>query len=142
MYKYYIEQLININTNILDNLYSNTKRDEKIIISKKGMYKIYKDKLYKYKLYINNSTIIYNFLEQYTLLLNQEHWKRVDILYNIPFIHHILSMNITEYIIHPKVKFIVEKRNGMINDYYFLSSENHDSFIIKQEIGSFLSQLK
>ena len=142
MFYYYIKELVNIDTNIIKNLYPTLIREESLILSKDGIYKTYNNKIYKYKLISNNSERIPQFIDNYTLLVNRNNWKR-EIIYNIPFIHQkIQNLKCIEYKIHPKLKFIIEKIDNNVVDFYFQSNEHYDNSIIKVEIASFLSQLK
>ena len=139
MFQYYIKELTDINPQRLANKYPHITREESIIFSNDGMYKIYKNKIYKYKLTSANSQSIPQFINNYTLLINKNHWKR-EITYNIPFVNEgIQHIIFIEYTIHPKLKFIIEKMGPKIIDFYFQSNENHN--IIKNEMASFLSIL-
>ena len=134
MYQYYIRELecpTNIN-------YPQTIRNESILLSNDGLYKTYKSELYKYKLNCKSSEEV--LIDNYILLVNNINWKRTK-TNNIPFLHEQLR-NITyhEYIIHPKVRFIIEKREKKMIDFYFQSNEN--TSIIQNEIASFLSHVK
>ena len=63
--------------------------------------------MYKYTIKLIKT--ISQFIDNYTMLVNKNYWKR-EITYNIPFINQgIIYINFIEYDIHPKLKFIVEK---------------------------------
>lgn len=140
MVQYYIKELSHIDTSRISNKFSHISRIEPTIFSKDGKYKVYNNKIYKYKLVSTHSEIIPQFIDNYTLLTNKNHWKR-EITYNLPFINQgILYISFVEYNIHPKLKFIVEKIEDNIHDFYFQSKEHYDN--IKSDISSFLSFLK
>jgi len=140
MFHYYIKELSYIDTHRISNKFSHISRIEPTIFSNDGKYKVYNNKIYKYKLVSTNSEIISQFIDKYTLLVNKNHWKR-EITYNLPFMNQgILYINFVEYDIHPKLKFIVEKIDDTIHDFYFQSKEPYDN--IKSEMSSFLSFLK
>ena len=140
MFHYYIKELSYIDTNRIPDKYQSIVRIEPTIFSNDGKYKAYNNKIYKYKLVSTHSETISQFIDDYTLLVNKNHWKR-EITYNIPIINQgTLHIYFIEYKIHPKLKFIIEKVDNSIYDFYFQSTEHYDD--IKNEISSFLSFLK
>jgi len=106
--------------------YDCSVKEETLILSKYGLQKISKNDLYLYK--ISNNLETANFkIDKYNFL-------------RIPYEYDIIKMQKFEYLINTKLKFIIEKINNNINDFYFVS--HGEPFLFKNNISSFLSQLK
>ena len=140
MYYYHIKEF---NISDLDNLnnisYSYTKQNETILLSKMGLYKMYNDNIYKCKL--NNIDSCITSVNEYVIMVSQINWKR-EINYQIPFDVKKIIIEKTIYNINKKLSFIIERIDKKINDFYFISKEHFINHMIKDEISSFLSQLK
>ena len=65
--------------------------------------------------------------------------KRVEKIFQIPFEHTVIELDVTKYFIGPKTCFVIEKRGDKLQDFYFESKEAYDSFSLKEDIASFLS---
>ena len=142
MYYYYIKEFLSDDLWRVIGKYPQTTITKKIIVSNDGLYKIYNNNIYKYKLVTTNSEIVSEFIGKYTLLVNQIIWKK-EITYKIPFIQQgIQNITFVEYNIHPKIKFIIEKMDNEIIDFYFQSNISYQDHIIKNELTTFLSLLK
>ena len=142
MFHYYIREFSSNDIWKVVDKYPHTIKEKKIIVSKDGMYKIHNDNMYRYKLISTNCDSVSEFVGKYTLLVNQFVWKK-EIIYKIPFLQQgIQYITFDEYIIHPKIKFIIEKMNNKIIDFYFKSNLSYHTHIMKEELTSFLSLLK
>jgi len=114
-------------------------KEETLILSKYGLHKIYKNELYLYK--ISNTLETDNFkFDKYSFLINKNPWVKKCKFLRIPYEYDIIKMQKFEYVINKQLKFIIEKINNNINDFYFVSRA--EPFLFKNNISSFLSRLK
>jgi len=119
--------------------YDCSVKEETLILSKYGLQKISKNDLYLYK--ISNNLETANFkIDKYNFLINKNPWIKKCKFLRIPYEYDIIKMQKFEYLINTKLKFIIEKINNNINDFYFVS--HGEPFLFKNNISSFLSQLK
>lgn len=101
------------------------------ILSKRGWMKVENDEIYLYKLGEDES------YQQSKLFITKNNWRKMKFPeLSIPFENHILKINVTEYNFYDNLKFIIEKVNDKIYDYYFKTNK------INKEIISFLLNLK
>jgi len=142
--KYYIQELLHINESNLNNLNKSVNYLEKQILIKDGLYKTKNDKIYKYKLFDNETFLINNYIDNFTLICSNTFWKKMQEVFHLPYEHHIFKLTTITYKLFPTstTKFIIEKdENNTILDFYFVLKETHDNFSLKEDITSFLSLL-
>jgi len=101
------------------------------LLSKRGVYNIGKGELDLYKL--QNVKCIFITHGKYDLIVVPNFFKKIKKLNNTPFEHYILETIRTEYIINPKLKFVVESD---LNFYFEYKGFWTPQFI--DEINSFL----
>ena len=139
---YYIPE-ININ-NIdidIDSLNVYKKSIQKIIITPYGRIKIDKNQK-KEKLVIKDSYQINNFIQKYTLLVNDMHWVKTPNL-DITNENHFLEKMIHEIKIsnNSNTTMIVEYINEKIHDIFFKSKNEPETIFFKNDISSFIKML-
>lgn len=115
---------------------------EKQILTQEGIYKYLKNQLFKFKLVLCNKNCEPPVKK--VIQSSNFQWVKYDNVYNIPVLHTIIDIDIEKYKLNPKssTTFIIEKMDGMINDYYFESNEQLDNHSFKEDINSFLSLVK
>lgn len=140
--RYYIVEFVNINDDGLNNLHK-TEILSKRLLTDEGLYKMNGDDLWLYKLMDNGSFAINNYIENYTLAGSNHYWKKTKKSYRIPIHNKIQTIVVEIYKHSPKsnTKFIIEKNNNKIIDFFFESKENPDNLSLKEDIASFLSLL-
>ena len=80
-------------------------------------------------------------LKSFVLLFTEVIWEKKEKSENIPFNHHLLKKNITEYTIKDDFKIVFETIKDKIYDFYFTTKLQNIKEIEKR-IGSLLSILK
>jgi len=113
------------------------KNKEKWILTQEGIYKYFKNQLFKFKLAFCDD----DKLQTGDVVSSNFKWVKYDNAYNIPVLYTIIDVDTEKYKLHPKssTTFIIEKMDGGINDYYFESNEQIDNYSLKEDINSFLS---
>ena len=131
--KYYIVELKNI-TNRIGKLHLDNESTIYKILTDHCLIKDRGGKLYKYIIQDNNADIkIKNFIKDYTLLGTDFFEKRIDQIYHIPFDHHLLKIKKYIYSMSGRTKFVVEKQNDKIIDFYFVSKDKYTNFSLKED---------
>ena len=145
--RYYLKQLHYQPYWELDKLCKKVKH-KKLILADDGLYQLYGDNLYRYKVRTeeigtttNNGEE--NYIENYTLLPSGFELVKVDKTYCIPYDHVIVNNKVEEYKTHPKsgTKLVIEKVANNI-ELFFESSYTLGDNSLKEDIVSLLSHLK
>ena len=120
-------------------------RKEQRLLTSYGYYKYIKDELYKFKICMDedNSFCKKKYINNIDFKITKKHWIKVEKEYSLPIDNAILPLEIYIFSPHPKskTKFIIEKWDGKVHDYYFTSKEEFDNHSLKEDITSFLSLL-
>ena len=136
--RYYVLELKNIREDALKK-YNSTINKTKKIITNDSIIKEYKNELYRYKLIDNHKDkIIKNYINDWTLAATDFYEKRIEKIFHIPFENTLIELDIKKYFIGPKTNFVIEKKDGRLQDFYFESKDDADSFSLREDIGSFL----
>ena len=136
--RYYVLELKNIREDTLKK-YNSTINKTKKIITNDSIIKEYKNELYRYKLIDNHKDkIIKNYINDWTLAATDFYEKRIEKIFHIPFENTLIELDIKKYFIGPKTNFVIEKKDGRLQDFYFESKDDADSFSLREDIGSFL----
>ena len=116
-------------------------RSETLILCTDGMYKYVNDNLCKFKLQIGKSTEPHDTASPTTPAMS---WRKCDITYQIPVKHTVITVDTTEYKLHPKssTKFCIERLDDHLHDYYFESPLKTGDPSLSKDVDSFLSLLK
>lgn len=144
MTKYYLTLNINYThiNKLMKKIVSHVIIVEKTILCNDGFIKKEDDKYIKYTLEEENETkkIYLDDLECYT---DDSYEKNMGEVYQIPLEHELI--HVKKYIFKPfnksLIQFVIETSNYNIVDYYFENKKNK-LFEIKNEIVSFLSDLR
>ena len=122
------------------------KLNEEMLLTEFGIYKYFKNELYCFKLNSDeNSTILNKYVNNFTIVKTPDLWKRIFMEYRLPYEH--FKMKLTKYIFLPfekkEFKFVIEIYENNKIDYYFETYEtDENNFFLKENIGSFLKNLK
>ena len=136
--RYYVLELKNIREDALKK-YNSTINKTKKIITKDSIIKEYKNELYRYKLIDKHKDkIIKYYINDWTLAATDFYEKRIEKIFHIPFENTLIELDIKKYFIGPKTNFVIEKKDGRLQDFYFESKDDADSFSLREDIGSFL----
>ena len=86
---------------------------------------------------------IKKYIKDMDFIITPNKWGKVDKRYRLPFVNEIIEVKTLVFSPRKgsKFKFVVEKANNGITDYYFKSPEKHDNHSLKEDIGSFLDKL-
>ena len=109
------------------------------ILTKRGIYKIKNNSIFLYKMKDTMTQKIK--LKSFVLLFTEVIWEKKEESENIPFNHHFLKKNITEYTIKDDFKIVFETIKDKIYDFYFTTKLQNIKEIEKRT-GSLLSILK
>ena len=111
------------------------QKNDILILSKRGIYKIVNDELFLYKLRDKQNLIIDN-----KYIITDFYWRKLkNPIMTIPYEHHVLKISKEEYKITDDIQFVFEKNT--INDFYFQTKNTNIEKVIN-EISSFLSNSK
>ena len=133
MIKYYIpeillSQLRNIPNliNSLNEEFISDEKNEKIILTIDGFYKIIDNKIEKFKYISNNSRIIENFYKDFSLIGEDIYEKKINYITHIPYENETIEIKTIKYkTIEKSTNFMVfELIDNRIKDFYFLSEKN------------------
>lgn len=122
--------------------YQKTIKNDQLLLTNHGFYKYINDDLYKFKMHFekDSTSIKKKYINDIDFKITNNKWIKIDKEYSLPRDNAIIKSNM--YIFSPrpksKTKFIVEKINGGIHDYYFTSNEDFDNHSLKEDITSFL----
>jgi|TARA_R110001599_G_scaffold182205_2_gene375186 hypothetical protein len=106
-----------------------------------GKYKIFQNKIYLFKLEKSNEEYISNFINNINIIVSNETWKKSSEKFHLPHSCIPIEINKEVYKLDDKLKFIVERNDNKVIDYYLDSSYPLDDFCLKNEIISFLNRL-
>ena len=138
--KLYVKNLHEFNKSKLNQLY---KREKNItmIYSLKGIYEIQKDEIYEIN--IKDEEIECVQIKEYECILDKSIIKFGKNQNQIPFDHILVNIKKKIYKLNEDslVEFIVENVNNNIKDYYFNVKDNLNTYEIKNEIYTFLSDI-
>ena len=106
-----------------------------------GKYKIFQNKIYLFKLENSSEQHISNFINNINIITSNEVWKKSGEKYGLP--HYCIPIEINKeiYKIDDKLKFVIERNEEKVIDYYLDTSYQVDDFCLKNEINSFLNRL-
>lgn len=122
-----------------------TIHKDTLFLTNHGFYKYVGDTLYKYKISIHEKEDIIQkkYIHNIDFIINHNQWIKQEEEYHIPI--ESTAINLERYIFllsaGSNTKFVIEKHEDTISDYYFISKENMDHHSLKEDIGSFLSLL-
>ena len=95
--------------------------------------------MYRYKLIDNHKDkIIKNYINDWTLAATDFYEKKIEKIFHIPFENTLIELDIKKYFIGPKTNLVIEKKDDRLQDFYFESKYDADSFSLREDIGSFL----
>lgn len=137
---YYIPE-ININNININTLKVYKKIIQKIIITPYGRI-IIKENNKAEKLIINESSVINDFIPNYTLFINDINWNKCN-LNDICNKNEFLEKNIYEIKLSDfsSSSLFIEFIDDKINDLYFTSKNDPDTIFFKNDISSFIKML-
>lgn len=142
MKNYYIPE-INIYNIKLTNLNINKSYIQRIFLTPYGKIINKKNKFFKQKINVNSSYKIDNFLEKFTLLVNDDEWETFSNELDITDEHEVLEKKIFEIKLNEDSKTIlkIEYIDDTINDFYFTSNNEYNTIFFKNDISSFIKML-
>lgn len=112
------------NMNILKNNYEHTVDTKNIICANDGFYEVNDKNITKYVTVDKEGLIFENFIENYTLLVNNSYNKKVGIVDFIPFESDEIYLNIFTFSIpESDNKLILEMIDKRVIDFYFKTKE-------------------
>ena len=142
--KHYISELTMHNSSNLKKIREN-KEIFTLFICPDGQYQIVNNTLYKYTFPNCKSTIIKNYIANYTLLSTEtEILDTKKAYWRLATEHITKEIKRSIFTIHPKsqTSFVIESCEGNITDYYFESPHRGHQKTLKDDISSLLSYLK
>ena len=152
MIKYYIpeillNQLRNIPNliNSLNEEFISDEKNEKIILTIDGFYKIIDNKIEKFKYISNNSRVIENFYKDFSLIGEDIYEKKINYITHIPYENETIEIKTIKYkTVEKSTNFMVfEIIDNRIKDFYFLSEKklDEDNIFFQNDISLFLNSL-
>jgi len=152
MIKYYIpeillSQLRNIPNliNSLNEEFISNEKNEKIILTIDGFYKIIDNKIEKFKYISNNSRVIENFYKDFSLIGEDIYEKKINYITHIPYENETIEIKTIKYkTVEKSTNFMVfELIDNRIKDFYFLSEKklDEDNIFFQNDISLFLNSL-
>lgn len=144
--RYYPAKKVNTN-NIQSklNMYTCFETNEKLLLTQYGMFKYTDDTLMVCKInqMDKGNTSIKKYIKDMDFIITPNKWGKVDKRYRLPFVNEIIEVKTLVFSPRKgsKFKFVVEKTNNGVTDYYFKSPEKYDNHSLKEDIGSFLDKL-
>lgn len=112
------------NMNILKNNFEYTINTKNIIFTNDGFYEVGDKNITKYMIVDKEELIFENFIENYTLLVNNCYDKKVGIVNFIPFESDEIYISIFTFNIpESNNKLILEIVNKRVIDFYFQTKE-------------------
>lgn len=112
------------NMNILKNNYEYTVDTKNIICTNDGFYEVNDKNITKYVKVDKEGLIFENFIENYTLLVNNSYDKKIGIVDFIPFESDEICLSIFTFNLpESDNKLILEMINKRVTDFYFKTKE-------------------
>ena len=112
------------NMNILKNNYEYTVETKNIICTNDGFYEVSDKNIIKYITIDREGLIFENFIENYTLLVNNSYEKKIGIVDFIPFESSEINLSIFKFNIpESDNKLILEMINKRVTDFYFQTKD-------------------
>ncbi len=142
--KHYISELTMHNSSNLKKI-QEKKEIFTLFICPDGQYQIVNNTLYKYTFPNSKSTIIKDYIANYTLLSTEtEILDTKESYWRLAPEHITKEIKRSIFTIHPnsQTSFVIESCEGNIIDYYFESPHHGHQKTLKDDISSLLSYLK
>ena len=118
---------------------------DSLLLTNHGFYKYVGDDLYKYKISTDKKedTVRKKYIQNIDFIINRNQWIKKEKEYRLPTESVVVYLESHIFLLSPqsKTKFVIEKLEGNILDYYFTNKENADHHSLKEDIASFLSLL-
>ncbi len=118
---------------------------DSLLLTKHGFYKYIGDELYKYKISMDKKEdiVLKKYIQNIDFIINRNQWIKKDKEFRLPTESVVVYLETHVFLLSSKskTKFIIEKLEDNILDYYFTSKENPDHHSLKEDIASFLSLL-
>ena len=112
------------------------KVEKKIICTNDGFYEIKDDSIIKFVILHRKQFIFENFLDSYTLLVDNTYIKKIGNVDFIPFESYELQLSIFSFDIpESNNKFVLEYINNRVSDFYFQTKEQRIPATLAHNIG-------
>ena len=118
----------------------------RLLFSLDGIYKIVKSDSFLTKLTNDDKSIEETTIDKWNVLIDNSTQKLTSNMWNLPYVHKILNIHEETYILREKsdLKFIILRNmeTEKIIDYYFIFNGDIDNFSFKEDMLTFLSEIK
>jgi hypothetical protein len=122
------------------------KEVSRTFLTTDGLYKYIDDVLMVYKLELRDdeNLVLKKYINNTDFYVTNNKWRKAIERFQLPVVHEITDIKTYTFSPRPKsrLKFIVEKMDDRVTDYYFVSSEQYDNHSIKEDMCLFLNKLK
>lgn len=132
---------------IINKLKSNftfNKVEKKIICTNDGFYEIKDDSIIKFVILHRKQFIFENFLDSYTLLVDNTYIKKIGNIDFIPFESQELQLSIFSFDIpESNNKFVLEYINNRVSDFYFQTKDKiiQNNIFLNNDVSLILKTL-
>lgn len=119
-------------------------QQETMIFSEEGIFKVRNGEITKTNITDCDIEVKKHYVDDMTLFVDSSYYKNDSYVGQIPYDHTIVKQKNMHYRLQDNavITFCVELLNNNIHNYYFITKENIDNFLIKKDIVTFLSLLK
>jgi hypothetical protein len=117
---------------------------ETTIFSEEGIFKVKDGAITKTNITDGEVQVKKNYVDNITFFVDSSYYKNESYIGQIPYDHSIVKQKNMHYRLQDNavITLCVELLNNNIHNYYFITKENIDNFLIKKDIVTFLSLLK
>ena len=132
---------------IINNLKSNftfNKEEKKIICTNDGFYEINDNSILKYVILDKKEFIFENFIDSFTLLVDNTYVKKFGNIDFIPFESQEIEVTVISFDIpESNNKFVLEYTNNRISDFYFQTKEKiiQNNLFLNNDVSLILKTL-
>ncbi len=132
---------------IINNLKSNftfNKEEKKIICTNDGFYEINDNSILKYVILHKKEFIFENFIDDFTLLVDNTYVKKFGNIDYIPFESQEIEITVLSFDIpESNNKFVLEYTNNRISDFYFQTKEKiiQNNIFLNNDVSLILKTL-
>tara|TARA_B100000963_G_scaffold48507_1_gene36782 strand:+ start:11322 stop:11780 length:459 start_codon:yes stop_codon:yes gene_type:complete len=132
---------------IINNLKSNftfNKVEKKIICTNDGFYEINDNTILKYVILHKKEFIFENFIDSFTLLVDNTYVKKFGNIDYIPFESQEIEITVLSFDIpESNNKFVLEYTNNRISDFYFQTKEKiiQNNLFLNNDVSLILKTL-
>ena len=134
------EQIINK----LKSNFTSNKEEKKIICTNDGFYEIKDNSIIKFVILDRKQFIFENFVDSYTLLVDNTYIKKIGNVDFIPFESHELQLSIFSFDIpESNNKFVLECINNRVLDFYFQTKDKiiQNNIFLNNDVSLILKTL-